>query len=511
MEVSKNQKSGFFKFDQISESKAEVNHSSALFLLKESKIQDITTNLCFLNYWKIKRNVINLRGHITIRDLEGHDIHEEEIEVIDLKAYKIDLRSVLNSQGIFEFTGLVEIEFFSKVNLFVPYPAVNVVYSGKNWHTCMHSTARYFYEDSGDKKELIRNKQNSTESNITLFSQPEITNEVYIHNGIHEILNEDITLTVTNHLGKKQKTVLTNTEMRPRETLVISIDDHLDYKTFLDGKRGMLTVEYVSQGVFPRIMFLNKTLDGSFSVEHSNFGLSEASLLDCTPTKEEKSLMFSLPLLPIEYITEVDIFPTYPILDSPYSVEIVKEDFEGKHLSKEEIFLNNTAPFLQHSLEPDEKTTNIQIDYRNPDALPNRFHTAINYRYKNTTLPGILLDGPIPKAARPIGTRWCPFFWNNKSINTRIVISSRVYDPSEANNMVKITFQLFGQNKEYLSFDKEIPQRQSFELDIRETLTEHNWLSDYGWIYMNFNPSSLFNVYWLSEKENNSIMCDHAF
>ena len=46
----------------------------------------------------------------------------------------------------------------------------------------------------------------------------------------------------------------------------------------------------------------------------------------------------------------------------------------------------------------------------NPEKLPNRFHTAINYKHKDSLLPGITLDGPLPKTGRPIGTRWCPFF-----------------------------------------------------------------------------------------------------
>ncbi|MDB4056225.1 hypothetical protein N9516_01880 [Gammaproteobacteria bacterium] len=512
-EEIKSKKSGFVKFDHISQSKSEVNHSSALFFVVESKIKNTKTELFFLNYWRLKRKVTDLTGRITLRNLSGEPIFEEEFKVVELKAHAIKLSPILISQGHEEFTGTAELEFFSKVNLFVPYPAVIVRYSGDDWHTGMHSTARYYYKDSGDPQESIELEQHSVESNITLFSEPGISNQVILHNGVSNSLNQSIALVVTNHLGRQLKAVLPEFKMGPRETICISVDDHIDYKPFLFGKRGMLAVEYSSIGVFPRIMYLNKTLEGEFSVEHSNFGQSEDAHLDCLPTTQpDRNLLFSFPVLPKGYNTSIDIFPTYPVLNSPYTININSEDFEGNNLSIKEILLDPKNPFLQFNFEPQNNTSNIKIDYMNPEKLPNRFHTAINYKHKDSLLPGITLDGPLPKTGRPIGTRWCPFFWDLKNVNTRIIISARTFDPSTKDDIISVNFELFGESEEErLSFERKMTQRQSLELNIREVLSPSDWTGNYGWAYMTFNPSSMFNVYFLSEKGDKSIMCDHAF
>ena len=68
-EEIKSKKSGFVKFDHISQLKSEVNHSSALFFVVESKIKNTKTELCFLNYWRLKREVTDLTGRITLRNL----------------------------------------------------------------------------------------------------------------------------------------------------------------------------------------------------------------------------------------------------------------------------------------------------------------------------------------------------------------------------------------------------------------------------------------------------------
>ena len=52
--------------------------------------------------------------------------------------------------------GSIELEFTSRSNMFISYPAVIVRYIGKNWHTSAHSSQRIFSKSSGDGKELLR-------------------------------------------------------------------------------------------------------------------------------------------------------------------------------------------------------------------------------------------------------------------------------------------------------------------------------------------------------------------
>ena len=510
----KSKVAGFFKFNQGADLNNNITHSSALFLIIDSEINDVETEIHFLNYWKIKRNVASLRGRITLRRLDGDFISSEDFNVLEVKAFTIKIRPRLKALGLCEFTGTVELEFFSTENLFIPYPAAIVRYVGKNWHTGMHSTARYYYEDSGDSIERISQRQKAVEANITLFSEPDITNSVVLHNGIAQSLSESVTLTVTNFLGEQLRVIVPNIKMRPLETIVLCVDNHIEYKSFLQGKRGMLEVEYVTQGVFPRIMFINQHSNGEFSVEHSNFGYSQNTELDCIPAgKPDRNLLYSVPVMPEGFTTEIDIFPTFPITQPPYCIRLTGTDFDGRRLSLEEINLDaKGSPYLQYSCTASKQAKVIQIDYINADKLPNRFHTSINYAFKDSVLPSIILDGPLPKTASPIRTRWAPFFWNRDTVNTRIFLCSRFFEPGAGDELITINFQLFGEHEsESLAFEQRITGRQSIELNVREILSENGWKSSLGWIYITFSPGSFFTVYYVSDLAGNSLMCGHAF
>jgi hypothetical protein len=506
--------SGFFKFNQGVDLNHKVTHSSALFLVIDSEKNGVETEINFLNYWKIKRNVANLRGRITLRKLNGAFIASEDFNVLELKAYTIKIRPHLEALGLCEFTGTVELEFFSTENLYIPYPAAIVRYVGKNWHTGMHSTARYYYQDSGDSIERISNLQKAVGANITLFSEPDITNSVVLHNGKAQNLNEPVTLTVTNFLGEQLQVIVQNLKMEPLETIILCIDNHIDYKSFLKGKRGMLEVRYVTQGVFPRIMFINQHSNGEFSVEHSNFGYSQNTELDCASTdKSDRNLLYSLPVMPEGFNTEIDIFPTFPKNSPPYLIRLSSTDYDGRQLSTEDVILDNkSCPYLQYSSTTSELSKVIQINYINSERLPNRFHTSINYSHKDSVLPSIILDGPLPKSATPIRTRWAPFFWNRDSMNTRIYLCSRFFEFDGKEQTITINFQLFGEREsEIFSFEQRIAEQQSIELNVREILSKNSWESSVGWVYMTFSPSAFFTVYYVSDFADGSIMSGHAF
>jgi hypothetical protein len=510
----KSKVSGFFKFNQGADLKNSITHSSALFMIFDSEINGVETEIHFLNYWKIKRNIASLRGSITLRGLDGGVITSEDFNVLELKAYTIKIRPRLEALGLREFTGTVELEFFSAENLFIPYPAAIVRYVGKNWHTGMHSTARYYYENSGDSTERISHRQEAVESNITLFSEPDIRNSVILHNGSSQSLNESVTLTVTNFLGEQLRVILPSIKMGSLETVVLCVDNHVKYKSFLKGKRGMLQVEYVTKGVFPRIMFMNQHSTGEFSVEHSNFGFSQNAELDCFPaSNSDRNLLYSLPVMPDKFTTEIDIFPTFPITPIPYCIRLTSTDFNGRQLSLEEINLDlKGSTYLQHSCKASKQAKVLEIDYINADKLPNRFHTSINYAFKDSVLPGIILDGPFPKTASPFRTRWAPFFWNRDTINTRIFLCSRFFDLGAGNELVTVHFQLFGEREsEALAFEQKITARESIDLNMREILSGNGWKSSVGWIYITFSPSSFFSVFYVSDMADGSIMCGHAF
>jgi hypothetical protein len=512
---SKEGNMSFFKFNHGPDVGSEITHSSALFLVFESELKQIQTELNFLNYWKIKRDVKSLKGNLTIRQMDGVIICKDSFIINELKAYSIKIRPFLVAKNLKEFTGTVEIEFFSESNLFIPYPAVIVRYFSEKWHTGMHSTARYFYQDSGDSPERIENKQHALEANITLFYEEDVTNSIVIHNGSNSNTCDEIIITVTNILGETTETKLKKIHFAAYESKIINIDYHIDYKKFLRGKRGMLTINYSNVGLFPRIMFINEHTSGSLSVEHSNFGLTSNAELDCTPISEKsKNLIYSFPVLPSTFKTEIDIFPTFPMLQYPYVLKLTASSFSGEKLNEKQFILDNDhGTFIQHAFEPKDYPQNIQIDYQNEEKLPNRFHTAINYSTDKFTLPAIVLDGPLPKGARPIGTRWAPFFIDESDATSFIFICSRKFeDTDKTKTKTKIIFNIYVDHiSKELTFEKEINADESLDINVGKILEENGCVSKYGWIYMTFSPPTKHTVYFVSKKSSGGVMAGHAF
>ena len=124
----------------------------------------------------------------------------------------------------------------------------------------------------------------------------------------------------------------------------------------------------------------------------------------------------------------------------------------------------------------------------------------------------MLLDGPVPKHGNPAYTKWSPFFYENKKLNTKIYFCGRYFNPNTKNDMVNIYISLYGSSEdEKISIVKTMKNYQNLELDISEILKNKNWKSNYGWVYINFKERSYCNVYFFSEYMNNSVICNHAF
>tara|TARA_B100000787_G_scaffold54847_1_gene39835 strand:+ start:7599 stop:9149 length:1551 start_codon:yes stop_codon:yes gene_type:complete len=506
-----NKKTFFFKHDKINENQKLINRSSALFLVKHSIKRKVFTDLHLLNYWSIKGKIKKVKAKITLRRLNGKKLKSKAIYIDQINAYCLELKKFFAELKIDEFIGVVEIEIFSKKNLFFPYPAIYVRYHGVNWHTGTHSTTRYFSRTSGDDPELIKRHQAVNESNITLFSEKDLKCYVVLHNGLIKSTNTEISLIATNIHGKTIKKKINPLIMKIGETLIICVDDYLNYKNFLKNKRGMLSVNYENTGVFPRLLYFHENSDGQITLEHSNFGNSKQASKDSfKPKKSTRNLLYSIPILSKNYKTEIDFFPTYPIQKSPYSIICKKNTIDGKNLTNKKIKISKKSPFCQLTEKGLKKTTFLDIDIVNKAKLPNRFHVSQYYSRKNS-LPGIILDGPVPINTKAPRTRWLPFFNEGRNLKSKIYICSRYYHPINLNKKIKLSLMLIGGLKnEKIKIEKEIKENENLELDISKILKGKKWKSNYGWMYITFNEPCHNTVFFSSEYKR-SIIFNHAF
>ncbi len=502
----------FFKHESIRDNLKIINRSSALFLIKYSKKDNIYTDFHFLNYWLIKGNLKNVKIKITVTNLDGKKILSNIFFINDLKSYCVKLEKLLLKRNIQNFTGTGEIEIFSKKNLFFPYPAVYARYHGKNWHAGTHSTTRYFSTTSGDDLNLINKKMHCNESNISLLPKKGVKCFIVLHNGFKKTSNSNIKLTITNHLGENIKKNLKNFKMKIGETKIICIDDYINYKDFLGGNRGMLTVNYSTTGVFPRVLYYNQDTEGKICLEHSNFGLNKNSSADSfKPKKNSKNLLYTIPIMPKNYKTEVDFFPTYPNQKSSYIIKVRKNSLKGRNLAFKTIELSKKNPYGQLSETASKETTFLDIDITNKDKLPNRFHIA-QYYSKNESLPGIVLDGPLPCSTQGVRTRWTPFFTKGEKLKSKIYICSRNFDKNSASKKIEVNILLIGGlKKEKIEIIKTLNSKENFILNVSKIIKKNKWKSDFGWAYIKFKEPSHNTVFFVSDYGKNSVVSNHAF
>ena len=145
---------------------------------------------------------------------------------------------------------------------------------------------------------------------------------------------------------------------------------------------------------------------------------------------------------------------------------------------------------------PSKETTFLDINITNKDKLPNRFHVA-QYYSKNKSLPGIVLDGPLPRNTQGVRTRWTPFFTKAKDLSSKIYICSRNFDKNKINRKVYVNISLIGGlKKEKILINKTLDLKENFILDVSKIIKKNKWKSNFGWAYIKFKEPSHNTVFF---------------
>ena len=97
-----------------------IFRSSAIFPVINNNY--LETNVTFMGYWLLKRNISEVSILVTLRDNKGKIIKRKTIMVDQIKSYKVEIRKLINKKN-FEFIGSVELEVFSSRDMVYPYPA----------------------------------------------------------------------------------------------------------------------------------------------------------------------------------------------------------------------------------------------------------------------------------------------------------------------------------------------------------------------------------------------------
>ena len=125
--------------------------SSAVFplIIRSKKIDTIYT---FMGYWLRKRNISLVTAVLTARDLNGEKVNVKTYEINSTKSYVFKGSELINKTNkVKNFTGSVEIEIFSAVDMVFPFPAITLAFESVNGLTFVHTCGR-IYNDFDDMK-----------------------------------------------------------------------------------------------------------------------------------------------------------------------------------------------------------------------------------------------------------------------------------------------------------------------------------------------------------------------
>jgi len=506
-------KKEFFKHNEPT-LKVPITRTSAVFYFMESN--QVSTQIHFMNYWLEKRNNQDILLKISIRAMSGLKLFEHEKKIFDIGAHIIHLKDILKMFSSDEnyYEGSIELEFFSKQNLFIPFPALVVRYIGKNWHTSAHSTQRHFSIDSGDTEERINDLIEAEEGNITIHDNKNYEPFFIIHNGKRNLNNEKLLITITSKSGKEIISSPIFLDWSSFQTRVFNLTDLINFRSFLEGEIGTFRVKFTASGIFARIIAgYRSPKDGHWSIDHTNFAAKEGTILDDVfetfKQPSFKNLVFNVPNnFDDNWECYSDIYPTSPVKGS--SVEINCLDPYGEKIKSTSLLLNKESENAIQRIECNEKH-NYELIFFNKKALPRRFHVGVQYKIKSGNY-GFLTDGPIPHDANGVTTRWMPLFDSNTCKNYMLIANRTLGDNSP--ERVKFTVKLFN------SFGDK-PILSNFNLEGSESKSHNiaNLFDNYetylngstGWLYLTSETPNHCVIHYASVKSDNNIACDHAF
>ena len=503
----------FFKFneDLLRVKQPVVNRTSAIFYFCHN--DNMTTQIHFMNYWLIKRDFVDISCDITLRTMKGEMIYQNSTKIESKGAYIIEIRKLLEDANLTIPEGSIEIEFFSKNDLVISYPAALIRYVGNDWHTLAHSTQRIFSEDSGDSFDRINNIQEAEEGNITIHKDESLEPFFIIHNGEKHLSETNIEIKVTSVDGAEMISVIKNVVWDPYQTRIFQLKDILNYRKILKKNRGTFSVKYKVLGIFPRIIAgCRSSVNGSWSIDHTNFAASDGpvqnDVFDVSQEKEFKNLVFCIPNnFKDKWECFADIYPTYP--NDDYDITI------NKHYSdnsvKSQILKLKKGTMSGFPRIDVSENVNHEIIFNHKEKLPRRFHMGIHYRIGSGNY-GFLTDGPIPHSSFATKSKWLPIFDPHNCENFILIANRSLGNEKSENHHAQL--------KLFNSFDDEpiikkikILANQSICLNFKELFPDFdNFMHEKsGWIYMTFDERQRCVIHYASVKNNNSLATCHVF
>jgi hypothetical protein len=375
--------------------------SSAIFPVFH--LPGISTRICYLGYWMIKRSIQQIHTVVTLRSSEGETLYRSSGLIDEPKAYRIEIEDILKQIGQdewIEFLGSIEVEFFSAFDLVFPYPAVVVNYYGPSFSSVVHTSQRIFNdgEDRSSNLEVM-----VPESGFTIYADDDREPFFAFINGFEQVNGGKVQMLFYNHKNEIITHEITIHELLPYQISLIHPSNSVDLVTFLDGQAGTAKISFDVKWIFPRIIAGNYQHSlNALSVTHTYYDCSQAELasdywLEAEPGYHAASLMVPVSIQR-DTFTNINLYPIYSPSDFELDVEVYSSDgvLLGKAYKVERILSPGSEI---HSIKLKDVCSSLSIDLDqnlgakliaipiNGSKLPTRIKIGLDYGLNSSGLP----------------------------------------------------------------------------------------------------------------------------
>ena len=307
----------------------------------------ISSRILFMGYWILKRNIKEISQVVTLRSEDGKILHRTNQIITEPKTYRIELKDYLAGAHIPEdtqFTGSLEVEFFSSQNFVFPFPATVINYYGPGFSSVVHTAQRIY----NDYEDMLTNSQTAVpESGFNVYADDQHEPFFGLINGPLEVPEETIRMTFYNEKKETLTHELNLGSLAPYAMRMVYPARHVDLKAFLGGKVGAGKIQFKVNWAYPRLIVGNMDRSiPSLHITHTYYDCSNAKTdEDYWFAPEEgwypASLMVPVSLQETRF-TNVYFYPIYS--PSTFDIDVEIYNSEGKLLGSQKNFLRIVSP-----------------------------------------------------------------------------------------------------------------------------------------------------------------------
>ena len=477
-------------------SKWYTNRSSCIFPIDIKRGSDFC--LSFLNYWKLKNNIKDIKLNMRFYDENGilRNMYEQTIKDNHNEIYAT---SIVGKS----FKGMVDIEFVSTKNLRYPFPGITGFYISPNkFVSGVHSAGRILSSNEiSNKNEFIE------ETNFSLkFSA---NNKVYPFFSIFNSFKKEknpVLIKIYDHKKRLiSKKIISKGLTKPYENRIVYLNNIFNSSQL--NKAKFCTVKLDNTGIFSRMVCGNyhKKLH-HYEVTHS-FPYQK-NTFDYISNKYNNNQVANMTYLP--YVKpktlklKLRVFPTNlgnKLKATHFVFNKSKRIFENKGL----YLLRPSKEFFDYDSNLNEEEFGyFGIKQKN---IPSRINTSFIYSNKNkNNLSSDIALGFNSIEYPKKNTHWGSFINNNKTSTIFLIRKIHYYKKKGSS---KGTMKFFGKD-----FKKKITinlKNDDYKIinfsEIQKNKVKKN--SGISWIF-NCNNGEGVEIFWITCNKK-FVTGDHSF